>query len=104
MRVAKVYLHNTLAGTLTETEFKKNYVFEYDAGYDGPVVSVTLPKGKVHEFNRFPPFFEGLLPEGENLEALLKTMKIDRQDYFGQLVAVGQDTVGAASILPEESE
>ena len=104
MRIAKVYLHNTFAGTLTETEFLKKYVFEYDTGYVGPVVSVTLPKGKVHEFNRFPPFFEGLLPEGENLEALLKTLKIDRRDYFGQLLAVGQDTVGAASILPEENE
>lgn len=102
MRIAKVYLHNIFAGILKETEIGKKYVFEYDAGYDGPVVSVTLPKGKVHEFDRFPPFFEGLLPEGDNLEELLKTLKIDRRDYFGQLLAVGQDTVGAAVILPEE--
>ena len=104
MRVARVYLHKKVAGTLKEVEYRKKYVFEYDAGYDGPVVSVTLPKGKVHEFNKFPSFFEGLLPEGENLEELLKTLKIDRRDYFGQLLAVGQDTVGAASIYAEENE
>lgn len=104
MRVARVYLHKKFAGTLKEIEYRRKYVFEYDAGYDGPVVSVTLPKGKVHEFKKFPPFFEGLLPEGENLEELLRTLKIDRRDYLGQLLAVGQDTVGAASIHAEENE
>lgn len=104
MRIARVYLHNTFAGILKETERHRKYVFEYDAGYEGPVVSVTLPKGKVHKIEKFPPFFEGLLPEGENLEELLRSRKIDRSDLFGQLLAVGQDTVGAASILPEENE
>ena len=53
---------------------------------------------RIFEFDRFPPFFDGLLPEGVLLEALLKRRKIDRQDYFSQIVAVGEDLVGAATV------
>ena len=49
-------------------------------------------------FEEFPPFFDGLLPEGLQLEGLLKQKKIDRDDKFSQLLAVGADTVGAVSV------
>jgi serine/threonine-protein kinase HipA len=39
-----------------------------------------------------------LLPEGEQLQALLKKQKIDRNDCFTQLVTVGQDLVGSLSV------
>ncbi|MQY80452.1 MAG: toxin HipA, partial [Bacteroidetes bacterium] len=50
------------------------------------------------EFDEFPPFFDGLLPEGFQLEALLKQKKIDRDDLFIQLITVGEDLVGAVTI------
>ncbi len=46
----------------------------------------------------FPPFFDGLLPEGILLEGLLKQRKIDKYDYFSQIVAVGNDLVGAVTV------
>ncbi|MFW5877858.1 MAG: HipA N-terminal domain-containing protein, partial [bacterium] len=42
--------------------------------------------------------FEGLLPEGIQLEGLLKFNKIDRNDLFSQLMAVGDDMVGAVTV------
>jgi serine/threonine-protein kinase HipA len=39
-----------------------------------------------------------LLPEGGQLEALLRIRKLDRQDLFGQLLAVGQDVVGSLRV------
>jgi serine/threonine-protein kinase HipA len=51
-------------------------------------------------FDRFPPFFDGLLPEGPQLQALLKIGKLDRTDFFGQLLAVGQDMVGDVTVEP----
>ena len=48
-----------------------------------------------HEFDRFPPAFEGLLPEGMQLEAMLRRCKLDRSDLFGQLIVVGADLVGS---------
>jgi HipA-like protein len=32
-----------------------------------------------------------------NLEAFLRRTKIDRRDYFGQLLAAGHDLVGAVT-------
>ena len=49
-------------------------------------------------FNSFPPFFDGLLPEGIQLDGLLRIKKIDRDDYFSQLMATGADLVGAVSV------
>jgi len=39
-----------------------------------------------------------LLPEGVNLDAFLRRTKIDRRDYLSQLLAVGQDLVGAVTV------
>ena len=52
-----------------------------------------------YEFLSFPPFFDGLLPEGMMLEGLLRQLKIDKNDYFSQLIAVGNDMVGAVTVL-----
>ena len=41
---------------------------------------------------------ELLLPEGYQLEALLKRLKIDRDDPFSQLIATGKDMVGSVTI------
>jgi serine/threonine-protein kinase HipA len=39
-----------------------------------------------------------LLPEGPQLEALLRKHKIDRHDAFRQLVTVGEDLVGSLTV------
>lgn len=99
MRKANVYVHGQRAGTLVEVERGNCYRFEYDPQYQGEPVSLTMPaSNRVYEYERFPPFFDGLLPEGILLEALLRQRKIDRHDYFSQLVAVGQDLIGAVTV------
>lgn len=99
MRKAEVYLHDQKAGILMEILKNRHYRFKYVKGYEGPPVSVTMPVNQQSfEFKRFPPFFDGLLPEGANLEMLLRSRKIDRDDCFSQLIAVGRDTVGAATV------
>ena len=92
-------MNGVRAGFLEEIQFNRAYRFSYDQDYEGPPISLTMPvKRKSHLFDRFPSFFEGLLPEGYNLEALLRTLKIDRRDLFSQLMAVGADTVGAVTV------
>jgi serine/threonine-protein kinase HipA len=99
MRKAKVYVKGIEAGILTELVQGKEYMFEYIEEYEGLEVSRTMPTNqKVYKFNDFPPFFDGLLPEGIQLEGLLKLKKIDRRDYFSQLIAIGEDTVGAITV------
>lgn len=99
MRRAEVALHRVLAGHLTEEPPGGGYRFAYEPGYAGPPVSLTLPvRAEPYSFETFPPFFDGLLPEGSQLEALVRQRKLDRDDRFGQLVAVGLDTVGAVTV------
>ncbi|MBI4536222.1 MAG: HipA N-terminal domain-containing protein [Ignavibacteriae bacterium] len=99
MRRANVFMHGKSAGTLEELEQGKKYIFRYREGYAGPPISLTIPvTQQEYAFEMFPPFFDGLLPEGAQLEGLLRQRKIDRNDLFSQIVAVGQDLVGAVTV------
>jgi serine/threonine-protein kinase HipA len=92
-------MHGHKAGVLTEEEKNRRYRFVYGDDYNGPPVSVSMPLDKrEYHYDHFPSFFEGLLPEGVNLEMLLRSKKIDRDDPFSQLIAVGEDTVGAVTV------
>ena len=103
MRRARVCVCGEPAGVLEEHESSR-CVFRYDDGYTGEPVSLSMPVSRrEHEFQGFPPFFEGLLPEGDMLEGLLRQNKIDRDDLFSQLVAVGADVVGAVTVTEEPS-
>jgi len=99
MTRAEVSMHGIFAGILEEIEAGEKYRFVYLENYKGPPVSLTMPvEKKEFVFDRFPPYFDGLLPEGFLLEGLLKQRKIDKYDYLGQLIAVGNDLVGAVTV------
>lgn len=99
MRKAEVCMHGQAAGVLEVIEEDKSYHFSYLHNYEGPSISLTMPvEKKEFIFDQFPPFFDGLLPEGILLDGLLKQRKIDRYDYFSQLIAVGNDLVGAVTV------
>jgi serine/threonine-protein kinase HipA len=96
--------HTILCGYLTQTK-SNEYSFTYLESYRGPPISLTMPvRLEPYTFDRFPPFFDGLLPEGVQLEALLRQNKIDAHDYMDQLEAVGADLVGAVTVIRESSK
>lgn len=99
MRKAKVYFHGIEAGLLEELLPGRKYKFAYNADYLGDPISLMMPLSqKIYEFAAFPPVFEGLLPEGLQLEGMLRRLKIDRDDFFKQLMATGTDLVGAITV------
>ncbi len=104
MKRALVYLHDRLAGRLTEDE--NGYTFEYDAAYlasDGAeAVSLTLPltAEAYHDTVMFP-FFDGLIPEGWLLGIAERSWKIDQRDRMSLLLACCKDCIGAVSVVPE---
>lgn len=99
MRSAEVFFANDLAGHLSEEPEDRGYRFQYAPGYSGPPVSLTMPvRDEPYLYGEFPPFFDGLLPEGFQLEALLRQKKLDRNDSFGQLLVIGSDTIGAVTV------
>ncbi|MFN6016831.1 MAG: HipA N-terminal domain-containing protein [Verrucomicrobiota bacterium] len=94
-RRALIRQHGVLAGELREAD-GGGWIFGYMGAYDGPAVSLTMPVREApYVFSELPPFLEGLLPEGPQLEAIIRKHKIDRSDGFGLLMAVGHDMVGS---------
>jgi serine/threonine-protein kinase HipA len=55
---------------------------------------------ELYDFIQFPPPFDGLLPEGEMLDGLLRQHMIDSRDYFAQFLVIGGELVGAITIEP----
>ncbi|NUQ23314.1 MAG: HipA N-terminal domain-containing protein [Saprospiraceae bacterium] len=105
MNKANIYVHGVHAGILAEVEPGRHYRFDYLQTYTGPPVSLTMPiKSRSYTFSAFPAFFDGLLPEGAMLDGLLSRLKIDRTDYFAQLLATGEDMVGAVTCLEANDE
>lgn len=101
MKKAKVYMHETLAGTLTENE--NGFYFQYDQSYlesiDAEPVSLTLPlTEKEYTSKVIFPFFDGLIPEGWLLDIAQKNWKLDPRDRMEILLKTCRDCIGAVSI------
>ena len=102
MRKAEISQQGRVAGTLVEMD-RSHYQFTYLPGYRGEPISLALPVREApYDFDTFPPIFEGLLPEGVQLEALLRQFKIDKRDTFQQLLIVGEDVVGSLTVKEAE--
>lgn len=98
MKKARILVNGIVAGILEKLD-GDHYRFTYEKAYQGPPVSLTMPlAANIYQYEKFPPFFEGLLPEGEMLEAVVRKHKLDKKDYFGQLLKVGQNVIGAVTI------
>jgi len=101
-RQAAIRYQNRLAGYLSETV--NGFRFTYDTDYlkSGLPVSASLPLRKEpYESGELFSFFQGLLPEGWYLDIVSATIKIDKNDLFGLLLATG-DTIGAVTVLKVE--
>lgn len=95
----QVYCHGSLAGILTEIVPQKSYSFTYAENYTGPAISLTMPiERQTFTYDHFPRVFEGLLPEGIELEALLRFHKILSTDFMTQLLKIGADLTGSLTI------
>ena len=61
---ANGWVDEVIAGKLQKIQRGSLYRFTYLANYKSSAVSLTMPTTElIYEFDRFPPFFEGLLPE-----------------------------------------
>ncbi len=103
-RIAFVYVRNTFAGTLSETD--EGYTFMYDSDYlkkEKPSpVSLTLPlKSEPYTSKTLFSFFDGLIPEGWLLNVVTSNWKIDSRDRFGVLLVACKDGIGNVSIREE---
>ena len=101
MKKAKVYMHDQMAGILTEDE--NGFHFQYDQSYlksnGAEPVSLTLPlTDKEFESKTMFPFFDGLIPEGWLLDIAQKNWKLNPRDRMEILLKACKDCIGAVSI------
>lgn len=104
-RTAYVYVRDSFAGTLKETD--AGYSFIYDDTYlesENPTaVSLTLPIQKEEYTSKtLFAFFDGLIPEGWLLDIVSRNWKIDRKDRFGLLLVACKDPIGNVQIKEEK--
>ena len=105
-RKAYIYLRDSFAGILEETD--EGYMFRYDPDYLSSglalPVSLTLPlSDQPYTSKTLFPFFDGLIPEGWLLDVVSHNWKIDRNDRFGLLLIACKDAIGAVSVREERS-
>lgn len=104
-RTAYVYVRNTFAGTLKETDSGCSFIYdkEYISNVDSTAVSLTLPMQKEEYTSKILfSFFDGLIPEGWLLNIVTDNWKIDRKDRFGLLLVACKDPIGNVSIKEAE--
>ena len=104
-RIAYVYVRDTFAGTLKETD--SGYSFVYDDNYrkleTATAVSLTLPlQAEEYTAKTLFSFFDGLIPEGWLLDIVSRNWKIDRKDRFGLLLVACKDPIGNVRIKEEK--
>ena len=100
-RIAYVYVRDTFAGTLKETD--SGYSFTYDSGYlmndKASAVSLTLPmRAEEYTQKTLFSFFDGLIPEGWLLNVVSHNWKISMRDRFGLLLVACKDPIGNVCI------
>lgn len=100
-RSADIFVHETKAGVLKETE--TGYQFQYDPDYlsmkHPEPVSLTLPlQDEPYESQVLFPFFDGLIPEGWLLDVVEETWKVNPKDRMGLILVSCRDTIGHVSV------
>jgi serine/threonine-protein kinase HipA len=98
-----VYLHGAKAGAL-ERRSQARLRFTYLEGWvaeGGAPLSLSLPvRPQPFDHDECAPFFEGLLPEGEFLRAIARTLQISATNPFQLLNDLGGECAGAISVGP----
>jgi serine/threonine-protein kinase HipA len=98
-----VYLHGTLAGKL-ERLSQARLRFGYDDAWvsrERPPLSLSLPvRAEPYGHEECAPFFEGLLPEGDFLKAIARTLHVSATNSFQLLTELGGECAGAISVAP----
>ena len=106
MRVLTVWWEGAVVGSLTADRHGEMR-FAYDGGWvanrSAAALSVSLPK----RLDPFPPracrpFFEGLLPEGAQRDAVAAALGVSPANEFKLLERLGGEVAGALTLWPAD--
>ncbi|HEU0013427.1 MAG TPA: HipA N-terminal domain-containing protein, partial [Longimicrobium sp.] len=103
-RVLDVYVHDVLAGCISE-QGRGNLSFQYgEQALDEPekfALSVRLPvRPAPFDHDATVVFFENLLPEGDSRDLLAQARQFSPGDVTGLLGMIGGECAGAVALWP----
>ena len=104
MRALTVWWEGAVVGSLAAARHGAMR-FAYDGGWladpAAPALSISLPK-RPEPFppRRCRPFFEGLLPEGAQRDAVAAVLGVSRANEFTLLEGLGGEVAGALALWP----
>ena len=110
-RRAIVYVKNVPAAQLLEhaqpgaRRYELRYLPEYLQLKPCRMVCLHMPPRTEPYFSEHLfPFFESLLPEGDNLQRICRSLKLDEDDRFNQLLRLARhDTIGDVTVRAEKT-
>lgn len=84
--------------------YEKEYLKKANENFELSI-SAKMPLNKA-EFTEeeFRPFFQGLLPEGEQLASISRQLQVDRNDYLRLLSKLGCESIGALTFISENEQ
>ena len=104
-RALTVWWEGSVVGSLAldrDGQMQFTYAAEWLHGDRTPALSCALPKRREPFRRRLcRPFFEGLLPEGAQRDAVARVLGVSPDNEFGLLEALGGDVAGAVTLWPE---
>lgn len=105
MKALSIWWDDAVVGALSVNrhgEMRFTYSDAWLTDTAKPALSLSLPK-RPESFNRREcrPFFEGLLPEEAQREAVARALGISKGNEFKLLDALGGDVAGALTFWPE---
>ena len=103
-RALSVWMYGSRIGELARQRRSLAFTYTPEALAEGigrPLLSVAMPT-QVRPFRGALPhaFFNGLLPEGEARHMIAYDFRVDADDAFALLEAIGRDCAGALVIAP----
>ncbi len=101
-------------GTLSYDDTTGLFTFQYDPNWAGagiafplsPALPFSRPEGTSGQYHSTSVrrFFENLLPEGKALDDAVAAHRVSKANLYGLLFALGRESTGAISLLPEGTE
>jgi len=98
-------------GVLSYDDTSGLFAFDYSPDWVADKTAIplspSLPLGQSDDFNQqhhsvsIRRFFENLLPEGKALDDAVAAHRVSKANLYGLLLALGRESTGAVSLLPE---
>lgn len=101
MHELNIFFNKIFVGVLFYDEENETFDLEYDIQWikDGFPISPKLDFGKKYSSRDVKSYIENLLPEGDGLDSFINYVHISKNNKFGLLKVIGNETSGALSFI-----